>query len=135
HITQVFSELRKALLPILKSIRESHRRPKREVLERDYPLDRQQLFAETAAAAIGFDFNAGRLDTTTHPFCSGFGPGDCRLTTRYNPRFFPEAFFGVLHETGHALYERNLPAEHFGTPLGSACSFGIHESQSRLWEN
>jgi len=61
--------------------------------------------------------------------------GDCRITTRYNPRFFPEAFFGVLHETGHALYEQNLPAEHFGTPLGVACSFGIHESQSRLWEN
>jgi len=63
------------------------------------------------------------------------GPGDCRITTRYNPRFFSESFFGVLHETGHALYEQNLPAEHFGTPLGAACSFGIHESQSRLWEN
>jgi carboxypeptidase Taq len=93
------------------------------------------MFAEAAAVAFGFDFAAGRLDTTAHPFCSGFGPGDCRITTRYNPRIFGESFFGVLHETGHALYEQNLPAEHFGTPLGSACSFGIHESQSRLWEN
>jgi carboxypeptidase Taq len=93
------------------------------------------VFAEAAAVAFGFDFAAGRLDTTAHPFCSGLGPGDCRITTRYNPRFFSEAFFGVLHETGHALYEQNLPAEHFGTPLGSACSLGIHESQSRLWEN
>ncbi|HVK18293.1 MAG TPA: carboxypeptidase M32, partial [Fimbriiglobus sp.] len=102
---------------------------------REYPVERQKALGEVVARAIGFDFQAGRIDTTTHPFCSGIGPGDCRITTRYNPRFFNEAFFGVLHETGHALYEQNLPAEHFGTPLGVACSFGIHESQSRLWEN
>ncbi len=122
-------------MPLIRAITESPRQPDRSVLERDFPTDRQKVFAEAAAAAFGFDFAGGRLDTTAHPFCSGFGPGDCRLTTRYNPRFFSEAFFGVLHETGHGLYEQNLPAEHFGTPLGAACSFGIHESQSRLWEN
>src|SRR5262249_19711411 len=78
--------------------------------------------------------DAGRLDDTTHPFCSGIGPGDVRLTTRYNPRHFNEAFFGVLHEAGHGLYEQGLRAEHFGTPVGSYCSLGIHDSQSRLWE-
>jgi carboxypeptidase Taq len=98
-------------------------------------VDAQQAFAREAAAAIGFDFEAGRLDVTTHPFCSGIGPGDCRITTRYNPRFFNEAFFGVLHEAGHGIYEQGLAAEHFGAPLGSYCSLGIHESQSRLWEN
>lgn len=131
----VFAGLTAELAPLVKRITDSPQKPDRSVLERDYPVDRQKVFAEAAAAAFGFDFAAGRLDTTAHPFCSGFGPGDCRITTRYNPRFFSEAFFGVLHETGHALYEQNLPADHFGTPLGSACSLGIHESQSRLWEN
>jgi carboxypeptidase Taq len=131
----LFAELTRELVPLIRKIADSSRKPDRSILEREFPIERQKVFAEAAAAAFGFDFSAGRLDTTSHPFCSGFGPGDCRITTRYNARFFPEAFFGVLHETGHALYEQNLPAEHFGTPLGAACSFGIHESQSRLWEN
>ncbi len=135
ELKQLFVGLTKELVPLIRKIVESPKKPDRSVLERDYPVDRQKVFAEAAAVAFGFNFRAGRLDTTAHPFCSGFGPGDCRITTRYNPRFFSEAFFGVLHETGHALYEQNLPAEHFGTPLGSACSYGIHESQSRLWEN
>jgi carboxypeptidase Taq len=87
------------------------------------------------AAAIGFDFQRGRLDVTAHPFCTGIGPGDTRITTRYNEHQFGDAFFGVLHEVGHALYEQGLPVEHFGTPMGEAVSLGIHESQSRLWEN
>ena len=78
---------------------------------------------------------AGRLDVTTHPFCSGVGPGDVRITTRYHPKRFYESFFGILHEAGHGIYEQGLPAEQFGTPLGSAASLGIHESQSRLWEH
>jgi carboxypeptidase Taq len=135
ELKTLFAGLTKELVPLIKRIAESPRKPNPGVLHRDFPIDRQKVFAESAAVAFGFDFNAGRLDVTSHPFCSGFGPGDCRITTRYNPRFFNEAFFGVLHETGHALYEQNLPAENFGTPLGSACSFGIHESQSRLWEN
>ena len=135
ELKELFAGLTRELAPLVRAIAEAPRKPDRSLLERDFPVDRQKVFAEAAAAAFGFDFHAGRLDTTAHPFCSGFGPGDCRITTRYNPRFFSEAFFGVLHETGHALYEQNLPSEHFGTPLGVACSFGIHESQSRLWEN
>ena len=135
ELKELFAGLTAKLVPLVRAIAESKVKPDRSVLERDYPVDRQKVFAECAAAAFGFDFAAGRLDTTSHPFCSGMGPGDCRITTRYNPRFFSESFFGVLHETGHAHYEQNLPAEHFGTPVGVACSFGIHESQSRLWEN
>lgn len=135
ELRELFAGLTTRLVPLIRSIADSPKKPDRSVLERDYPVERQKVFAEAAAAAFGFDFAAGRLDTTAHPFCCGMGPGDCRITTRYNPRFFPEAFFGVLHETGHALYEQNLPAGHFGTPLGAACSLGIHESQSRLWEN
>ncbi|MFO0797025.1 MAG: carboxypeptidase M32 [Gemmataceae bacterium] len=135
EVREVFAGLTRSLVPLIQAIGDSGKTPDRSVLERDFPVERQKVFAEAAAVAFGFDFAAGRLDTTAHPFCSGVGPGDCRLTTRYNPRFFSEAFFGVLHETGHGLYEQNLPAEHFGTPVGAACSLGIHESQSRLWEN
>jgi carboxypeptidase Taq len=135
EVARVFAALSADLVPLIAAIANSGRAPRRDVLQRDFPVERQRLFAESAAAAIGFDFDAGRLDETAHPFCSGFGPGDCRLTTRYNPRAFNEAFFGVLHEAGHGLYEQGLPAEHYGTPLGTAASLGIHESQSRLWEN
>jgi carboxypeptidase Taq len=135
EITQVFTELRKDLVPLVGAILASGRRPRHELLEREYPVERQQAFGQEAAAAIGFDFEAGRLDRTTHPFCSGIGPGDCRITTRYNPRHFNESFFGILHEAGHGIYEQGLDPEQFGTPGGSAASLGIHESQSRLWEN
>lgn len=135
EVRQLFSGLRLDLAPLVAAIAASGRRPRRDVWTRDFPLDRQHLFGQGAAAAIGFDFAAGRLDTTTHPFCSGLGPGDCRLTTRYHPREFNQGFFGILHEAGHGLYEQGLNPAHFGTPLGSAVSLGIHESQSRLWEN
>lgn len=135
EIRKVFASLSAELVPLIAAIGASSRRPRREILEREYPVETQQAFAREAAVAIGFDFKAGRLDVTTHPFCSGIGPGDCRITTRFNPRFFNEALFGVLHEAGHGIYEQGLVAEHFGTALGSYCSLGIHESQSRLWEN
>jgi carboxypeptidase Taq len=135
EITRIFAGLRQELAQLVLAIASSGRKTPRKILEREYPVNRQEVFGRAAAAAIGFDFDAGRLDVTTHPFCSGIGPGDCRITTRYNPRFFNESFFGVLHESGHALYEQGLPAEHHGTPRGGFASLGIHESQSRLWEN
>jgi carboxypeptidase Taq len=135
QIRQVFAALSAELVPLIAAIGQSKKKPRREILEADFPVDAQQAFAREAATAIGFDFQSGRLDVTTHPFCSGIGPGDCRITTRYNPRFFNEAFFGVLHEAGHGIYDQGLPTEHFGTALGTYCSLGIHESQSRLWEN
>jgi carboxypeptidase Taq len=135
EISEVFAALRKELTPLLSAILQSGRKPRRELLHREYPVERQEAFGKEAAAAIGFDFDSGRLDTTTHPFCSGIGPGDCRITTRYNARFFNESFFGILHEAGHGIYEQGLDPEHAGTPMGSAASLGIHESQSRLWEN
>jgi carboxypeptidase Taq len=133
--TATFAALRDELVPLVAAIAASGRRPNRAVLEGDFPIDRQESFGRDAAATIGFDFAAGRLDVTTHPFCSGVGPGDCRICTRYNPRSFVDSFFGILHEAGHGIYEQGLPAEHYGTPRGSCASLGIHESQSRLWEN
>ncbi len=102
---------------------------------RRYPKEAQASFARSAATAIGFRFEEGRLDESAHPFCSGIGPGDCRLTTRYDERHFPGAFFGVLHEAGHGIYEQGLDRSAFGTPIGDAASLGVHESQSRMWEN
>jgi carboxypeptidase Taq len=135
EITKTFAALRDELKPLAAAIASSPRKPKADILHRKYSVERQKIFAQAAGDAIGFDFDAGRLDETTHPFCSGHGPGDCRITTRYNEHHFNEAFFGVLHESGHGIYDQGLPQEHFGTPLGSAISLGIHESQSRLWEN
>jgi carboxypeptidase Taq len=134
-ITRVFSGLRNDLVRLIAAIKDSGRGPDRSITERNYPVDRQEHFGKAAAEAIGFDFTSGRLDVTVHPFCTGIGPADVRITTRYNPNHFPQAFFGILHEAGHGIYEQGLPREHFGTPSGEAVSLGIHESQSRMWEN
>lgn len=135
EIAATFAPLRDELVKLVDSIQGSSRRPDVRLLTRRFPLDAQHRFAEEAARKIGFDFEAGRLDVAPHPFCSGMGPGDCRLTTRYNEQHFPGAFFGVLHEAGHGLYEQGLDRAAFGSPMGETVSLGIHESQSRLWEN
>lgn len=135
NLRKTFGNLRGALVELIGQVASSGKKAPLEILERDYPPGGQEKLAREAAAAVGFDFKAGRLDVSLHPFCTGLGPGDTRMTTRYDPKFFGDAFFGVLHETGHALYEQGLPARHFGSPLGEAVSLGIHESQSRMWEN
>lgn len=84
---------------------------------------------------MGFDFACGRLDTSAHPFTGGNHPTDVRLTTAYDPSDPAKAIYSTIHEGGHGLYEQGLPAAHAGTPLGEACGLGMHESQSRLWEN
>lgn len=135
RLVPVFRELREALVPLVAAIQATGRRPDDAVLRRAYPLPAQEAFGRGVAAAFGFDFAAGRLDVTTHPFCAGIGPGDTRLATRYNPVDFGDAFFSIVHETGHGLYDQGLDPAHAGTPMGSPVSLGIHESQSRLWEN
>jgi carboxypeptidase Taq len=153
QLAVVFQAVRRELVPLAGKIAEACRRRVQPpnpvegrssdlpasggvaILHRFYPRERQQFFGEAAAAAAGFDFKRGRLDVTAHPFCSGIGPGDCRITTRYDEHNFSDAFFGILHEVGHGLYEQGLDPDHYGTPMGEAVSLGIHESQSRLWEN
>jgi carboxypeptidase Taq len=135
QIAKVFARLRDELVDLIGRIKSSGNGPDRSIITRDYAIDRQQKFGMEAAAAIGFDFESGRLDLTVHPFCTGFGPGDIRITTRYNKNHFSGAFFGIMHEAGHGIYEQGLPDEHYGTPCGDSTSLGIHESQSRMWEN
>lgn len=134
-VTRVLSGLREELVPLVQAIADCPRRPDVSLLKRHFPQAAQQQFGRRGAEAIGFDFTRGRLDVTSHPFCTDLGPHDCRITTRYDENFFPMAFFGILHETGHGLYDQGLRVEHYGLPLGHFVSMGIHESQSRLWEN
>ncbi|MBV8315426.1 MAG: carboxypeptidase M32, partial [Planctomycetaceae bacterium] len=108
EIATLFEALRVELVALVAAIAGAKSRPDRSLLEREFPIDRQRIFGEALADAVGFDFRRGRLDTAAHPFCTGIGPGDCRITTRYNARSFEDAVFGILHETGHALYEQGL---------------------------
>jgi carboxypeptidase Taq len=135
NITEVFNALRPRLVELIGRVASSSRRAPVEVLEGRYPQADQERLATSAARAIGFDFEAGRLDVSAHPFCTELGPADTRITTRYDERDFTGSFFGVMHETGHALYNQGLLPEHWGTPRGAYVSLGIHESQSRMWEN
>ena len=135
NVRDVLDGLRRELVPLVAAIQDSGREPDRSILTRNYPVDRQRSFGTQAASAIGFDFERGRLDVTHHPFCSSMGPHDCRITTRYDERFFSGAFFGTLHEAGHGMYDQGLRTEQYGLPPGTYLSLGIHESQSRMWEN
>lgn len=135
NLTRIFSGLRDELVELVGAIAESGKKFDENVLTRTYPIEQQEAFGKIAAAQIGFNFDNGRLDITTHPFCSGIGPGDTRLTTRYNTHHFSESFFSIMHEAGHGIYDQGLNDEHYGTPMGDSISLGIHESQSRMWEN
>ena len=98
--------------------------------------ERAQLdFGLSVVNRIGYDFDRGRLDKTLHPFCTRLSAGDVRITTRVDESDVREALFSTLHEAGHALYEQGVDPELEGTPLGRGASVGVHESQSRLWEN
>jgi carboxypeptidase Taq len=102
---------------------------------KDIPIARQFAFNTFLAKSLGFDLESGKIAESTHPFSMGINPNDVRFTTRYRADDFFYAIGATIHEAGHALYEQGLPAEHFGTPLAEAISLGIHESQSRMWEN
>jgi carboxypeptidase Taq len=135
ELAALFDALRAELVPLANALTHAPRRADPALLSGWFPVERQRALSEAVAAGIGFDFGSGRLDATVHPFCSCLGPGDCRLTTRYREDCLADGVFATLHEAGHGLYEQGLPAEHHGTPLAEAPSLGLHESQSRLWEN
>ncbi len=134
HVAATFAPLREALRDLLDRIRGAEP-VATDVLYGSFPAEEQAVFATRVAQEMGFDFERGRLDTTVHPFCVGLAPVDVRLTTRWDESCLVDGFFSVLHEAGHGLYEQGLPAADFGLPSAAACSFGVHESQSRMWEN
>ncbi|MEN0111128.1 MAG: carboxypeptidase M32, partial [Planctomycetota bacterium] len=134
-IATVLDGLQAELAPLVREIVDSGRAAPSELTRRAFPVATQREFGKAAAAAIGFDFTAGSLDVTPHPFCGDAGPKDVRLTTRFDEHNFCDGFFSILHEAGHGLYEQGLPDDWFGLPPGTAISLGVHESQSRMWEN
>lgn len=147
EVEGVFTPLGEHLSALVKELTESGTAPDDAPTKVHAPEERQHALGMHVLRAIGFDLDAGRLDITTHPFCEGLAPGDTRLTTRYDEKYFPGALYGTMHEAGHGMYEQGLPkggahegpggaqVNSFGTPLADDISLGIHESQSRMWEN
>ncbi len=132
-ITALFDELKAGLVPLVRAITASPVRPRADLL-RGFPVEAQRTFLREVTEKLGFDYRRGRIDVSLHPSCSGCG-SDIRMTTRFNPEEPLDSLFSSIHETGHGLYEQGLPAAHYGTALGMNAGMGVHESQSRLWEN
>jgi carboxypeptidase Taq len=134
EIDPVFDDLA-AFLPAFRErvLRHQAAQPAPVPMEGPFPVEKQRELGERIMRAMGFDFEHGRLDTSLHPFCGGV-PDDVRITTRYNEGHFASALMGVIHETGHALYERGLPGEWRHQPVGQARGMSVHESQSLLME-
>jgi carboxypeptidase Taq len=135
HLLPLFAALKAKLIPLLERVLRSPARPREDLLIRGYDRERQLAFGQAVLAAMGYDFDRGRLDISAHPFTTSFHPTDVRVTTRVSDQDFTGSLFSCIHEGGHGLYDQGLPSDHYGTPLGEAISLGIHESQSRLWEN
>ena len=135
NIKSVFAPLRDETVKLVKAISQSKKKISDKVLHQSYDETLQEAFAVNTVKAFGYDFNHGRLDKTVHPFAQGMGKYDVRITTRYDSNFLNMAMFGTMHEAGHAMYEQGIGDKYYRTPLGQSISLGIHESQSRLWEN
>ncbi|HZS12147.1 MAG TPA: carboxypeptidase M32 [Nitrospirales bacterium] len=134
-LTPLFAALKARLVPLLQRILNSPAQPDPSILHRPYEPARQLEFGRLVLTAMGYDFERGRLDLSAHPFTTSFHPSDVRVTTRVYERELPACLFGCIHEGGHGLYDQGLDPQRYGTPLGESLSLGIHESQSRLWEN
>jgi carboxypeptidase Taq len=133
-VRALFSALRRELVPIVNAIC-AQPAPDQGVLRGVFAEAAQLAFNAGVVRQLGYDFDRGRLDQTLHPFCTKFSAGDVRITTRIDQRDIGQALFSTVHEAGHAMYEQGIDLALADTPLGSGVSAGIHESQSRLWEN
>jgi len=133
-VRRLFAELRRELVPLARAICDQPA-PDDAVLRRSFGEPEQLAFGLSVARQMGYDIDRGRLDKTHHPFCTKFAAGDVRITTRVRENDIGDALFSTLHEAGHAMYEQGVKASLEGTPLGYGVSAGVHESQSRLWEN
>jgi carboxypeptidase Taq len=136
RVDPLFEGLRNEVVPLIGEISENCERPDIAWVETaDWPQDGQESLSQSVSESIGFDFDAGRRDSSTHPFCGGPNPDDVRWTTRYNENDPFGSLYGSMHETGHGTYEQGRRRDLDFQPAGEANGLGIHESQSRLWEN
>ena len=131
---EILAELRETLVPMIDAIRESDADLAVDTFEGTFAEDEQEELARDALELVGYDFDRGRLDVSSHPFTAG-NQFDCRVTTRFDESDPLGAVGSTIHEFGHAQYNLGLPQEQFGTPLGESRDLSVHESQSRLWEN
>jgi carboxypeptidase Taq len=134
EVQGIFAELRKKQVRLLQAIAEK-KQVDDSFLHLKFSEAKQRAFGEKVITAFGFDWNKNRQDKAPHPFCTSFSVNDVRITTRFNEKFLNPAIFGTMHETGHAFYEGGFNPSYERTPLAEAASLGLHESQSRLWEN
>jgi carboxypeptidase Taq len=132
-VASLFDDLRPFLVNL--ATHASLRPTPTAVITRPFPIEAQRKLTAAVAREIGFDFSRGRQDESAHPFCTTFSQGDVRITTRYDEKLFTQALYGTIHETGHALYEQGVDPAYEGTILSGGVSLGVHESQSRFWEN
>jgi len=134
EVSSLFAALRARLVPLLQRI-EAAAANDDSAVRQHFPISAQRDFARRVVALMGFDFDRGRIDDTAHPFMTTFASDDVRITVRADEHFLGEHLFSAMHEAGHALYELGVDPAFEGTPLGDGTSNGMHESQSRLWEN
>jgi len=135
QVDPLFAELKKNIVPLLRAIQKSPQKPDAAFMQQNYPAEDQLAFSRRVLEAMGFDFDRGRLDLSAHPFSSGTGIDDVRLTTRVHENDVFSALSSSMHEGGHGMYEQGIDPALGRTPLGTGTSLGIHESQSRMWEN
>jgi carboxypeptidase Taq len=135
EVKAVFGELRPEQISLVREIVERGTPVDDAVVHQQFDEQKQWDFGMEVATALGYDLERGRQDRTVHPFTSGFGTGDVRITTRFDQSFLNTALFSTMHEAGHAMYEQGVNPEFDRTPLGTPASLAVHESQSRMWEN
>ena len=135
QLKAIFAQLKESIVPLVKAIARNADAVDDKVLFRGFDTQKQLDYSVAVVGKLGYDFERGRQDLTTHPFCTSFGPGDVRITTRVNRDFFNECLFGSIHESGHGMYNQGIGRNLDRTPLWGGASPGVHESQSRLWEN
>ena len=135
EVARLFAELKAELLALIAAVADRADRVDDSVLHGHFPVDRQRELVAWLLERMGFDRDSWRIDDAVHPFATGFGNQDVRITTRWDERFLPTSMYGAMHECGHGLYEEGVAHSLQRTPLGHPDSLGLHESQSRLWEN
>ncbi|KAL7749285.1 hypothetical protein RI367_005437 [Sorochytrium milnesiophthora] len=134
RLTEVFDELKASLLPLIHRVRAAKQIDDKWLKDMRFDVKKQEELGKKIAAAIGFDFKRGRLDTSVHPFSTSFAIDDGRITTRYSEDDLIESVYGTIHESGHAMYEQGLSKEYAGTKVGRSSTMAVHESQSLFWE-
>jgi carboxypeptidase Taq len=135
EVARLFDELKAALLPMIAQVTAVNGAGPNQLIHGPFPVEHQRALVRDVVRLMGFDDAGWRLDDTVHPFASGIGLGDIRITVRWDENYFPMGLYGAMHECGHGLYEAGLPSRLRRSPLGAVESLGVHESQSRLWEN